>query len=267
MFIDSHAHLDSPDFQPDLKEVLARAKDAGVSAIMTIGCVGEAIESIDTFRGLVEEHECLYGSIGVHPHDARFYHDGLGEEMQQLMEHPKILGWGEIGLDFHYENSPRPQQIEAFRQQLQKAREAGKPVVIHSRESEELTCQILEEEFSQGPGGVLHCFTAGLETAQRCLDLGFHISFGGILTFRKAENLRQIAEQIPSDRLLIETDSPYLAPVPFRSKRNEPALVVKVSEVLGESRGTTSEKIGALTTKNFERLFRPQTADNSRKTG
>ena len=225
--------------------------------MVMIGCVRGAIESIDVFRGLVEDDECLYGSIGVHPHDARFYHDGLGEEMQQLMEHPKILGWGEIGLDFHYEHSPRSQQIEAFRQQLRRAREAGKPVVIHSREAEELTCQILEEEFSQGPGGVLHCFTAGLEMAQRCLDLGFHISFGGILTFRKAESLRQIAERIPSDRLLIETDSPYLAPVPFRSKRNEPALVVKVSEVLGESRGATSEEIGALTTNNFDRLFRP----------
>ena len=255
MFIDSHAHLDSADFQPDLEEVLARAKDAGVSAIMTIGCVGEGIESVDTFMGLVEDHDCLYGSMGVHPHDARFYHDGLGEEIQQLMEHPKILGWGEIGLDFHYENSPRSQQIEAFRQQLGRAREAGKPVVIHSREAEDLTCQILEEEFSQGPGGVLHCFTGGLEMARRCLDLGFHIDFGGILTFNKAEDLRQIAGQIPSDRLLIETDSPYLAPVPFRSKRNEPAFVVKVSEVLGASRGTTSEEIGTLTTKNFQRLF------------
>ena len=262
MFIDSHAHLDSPDFQPDLKEVLARAKDAGVSTILTIGCVGRRIESIDPFMRFVEDHECLYGSMGVHPHDARFYHDGLGEQIQQLMEHSKILSWGEIGLDFHYDNSPRSQQITAFREQLRRAREAAKPVVIHSRDAEELTCQILEEEFSEGPGGVLHCFTAGLETAERCLRLGFYISFGGILTFGKAENLREIAGQIPSDRLLIETDSPYLAPVPFRSKRNEPAFVVKVSEVLGESRGTTSEKIGALTTENFERLFRPQTMND-----
>jgi len=233
---------------------------------MTIGCVGGTIESVDTFMGLVEDHECLYGSMGVHPHDARFYHGGLGEKMQQLMEHPKILGWGEIGLDFHYDNSPRSQQIEAFREQLRRARETEKPVVIHSREAEEVTCQILEEEFSEGPGGVLHCFTAGLETAQRCLQLGFYISFGGILTFRKAENLREIAGQIPADRLLIETDSPYLAPVPFRSKRNEPALVVKVSEALGESRGTTSEEIGSLTTANFKRLFEPQTTDNRQQT-
>ncbi|MCH6569269.1 MAG: TatD family hydrolase, partial [Acidobacteria bacterium] len=129
MFIDSHAHLDSPDFQPDLEEVLERAKDAGVSTILTIGCVEEGVESIDSFVRLVEDHECLYGSMGVHPHDARFYHDGLGEQIQQLMEHPKVLGWGEIGLDFRYDNSPRSQQIEAFRGQLRRAREAAKPVV------------------------------------------------------------------------------------------------------------------------------------------
>jgi len=264
MFIDSHAHLDSSDFQPDLEDVLQRAKDAGVSTILTIGCVSEGVESIATFLRLLEDHDCLYGSIGVHPHDARFYSDALGEEIQRLSEHSKILGWGEIGLDFHYHHSPRSQQIEAFRQQLRCARAADKPVIIHCREAEALTCQILEEEFSQGRGGVLHCFTADLETAERCLRLGFYISFGGILTFRKAEDLREIARQIPAERLLIETDSPFLAPVPFRSKRNEPSFLPKVSEVLGKVRRTTSEEIGVLTKTNFKRLFlRQLTADRT----
>lgn len=257
MFVDSHAHLDSPDFVSDLKRVLGRADDAGVSTILTIGCLSDTVESLSTFRRLLEEHEWLYGSVGVHPHDALYYRDALEEELQQLMEHPKILGWGEIGLDFHYDNSPHSQQIEAFRLQLRRARAAGKPVIIHSRDAEELTCQILEEEFSQGPGGVLHCFTASLKTAERCLRLGFYISFGGILTFRKADDLREIARQIPTDRLLIETDSPYLAPVPFRGKRNEPAFVVQVAEALGQIRGVTPDEIGDVTTANFKRLFAP----------
>ena len=257
MFVDSHAHLDSPDFQSDIEEVLHRANQAQVSEIVTIGCLSEtSLEGQPAFLQLLDEHDALYGCAGVHPHDARFYGPDLEEELLKLMEHPKMLGWGEIGLDFHYENSPRSQQIEAFRQQLKGARELGKPVVIHSREAEDLTCQILEEEFSQGPGGVLHCFTASLETAQRCLPLGFYISFGGILTFRQADELRDVALQIPPDRLLIETDAPYLAPVPFRGKRNEPAWVVRVAETLAAIRGQTVEEIGELTTANFERLFK-----------
>ncbi|MEE8349214.1 MAG: TatD family hydrolase [Acidobacteriota bacterium] len=256
MFVDSHAHLDSPDFQSDIEDVLQRAHQAQVSEIVTIGCFRGPLEGQPAaYAQLLDRYDVLYGCAGVHPHDARFYGPDLENDLVKLMEHPKMLGWGEIGLDFHYENSSRSQQVEAFREQLKRARELGKPVVIHSREAEDLTCQILEEEFSQGPGGVLHCFTASLETAKRCLLLGFYISFGGILTFRRAEELRDIALQIPSDRLLIETDAPYLAPVPFRGKRNEPALVVRVAETLAEIRGMTVEEIGELTTANFRRLF------------
>ncbi|MDA2929007.1 TatD family hydrolase [Acidobacteria bacterium AH-259-O06] len=255
MFVDSHAHLDSPDFEPDLGDVLERATEAGLTTILTIGCVRESMHSICVFMQLLEDHKGVYGGIGVHPHDARFYQDELGEEIQPLMEHPNILGWGEIGLDFHYENSPRAQQIESFRQQLRRARLANKPVIIHSREAEEETCQILEEEFSEGPGGVLHSFTAGLKIAERCLRLGFHISFSGILTFDKVDELREVARRVPLDRLLIETDSPYLAPVPFRGKRNEPAFVVKVAEMLAQVRGKSTEEIAAITKANFERLF------------
>jgi len=255
MFVDSHAHLDSPDFQSDFEAVLHRASQARVSEIVTIGCLNQTLEEQSSFFRLLDEHDALYGCAGVHPHDARFYGPELEEELVKLMEHPKMLGWGEIGLDFHYENSPRSQQVEAFRQQLRMARGLGKPVVIHSREAADLTCRILEEEFSQGPGGVLHCFTASLEIAERCLALGFYISFGGILTFRRADELREIALQIPPDRLLIETDAPYLAPVPFRGKRNEPAFVVRVAETLAEICGQTVEEIGKLTTSNFRRLF------------
>lgn len=255
MFVDSHAHLDSPDFQDDLTAVLRRAEEAGVSSIMTIGCVQNETQSLPTFIELLAAHELLNGAVGVHPHDARFYDDRLAEEIAELMQHPKILGWGEIGLDFHYDNSPRPEQIEAFRGQLRLAKAAQKPVIIHSRDADEMTCRILEEEFSDGPGGVLHCFTTGLSTAERCLRLGFYVSFGGILTFHRADELRETARQIPRDRVLIETDSPYLAPVPFRGKRNEPAFVVKVAETLGELWGVSSEEVGSRTGANFEQLF------------
>lgn len=257
MFIDSHAHLDSPRFQNDLKEVLLRALDAGVTTILTIGCVGEDRLIVSAVRDLVEAQENLFMAIGVHPHDARFFSDELGQEMLESVAGSKVLGWGEIGLDFHYDNSPREEQLEAFRQQLRLARVAEKPVIIHCRDAEEETCRILEEEFSDGPGGVLHCFTHSVKTAERCLPLGFYISFGGILTFPGAAGLREVARQLPLERLLIETDSPYLAPVPFRGKRNEPALVVKVAEKLAEIRGTTPEFIGEMTAANFERLFRP----------
>jgi len=175
MFVDSHAHLDSPDFQSDVEEVLQRATQARVSKIVTIACLTETVKGPSAFEQLLEEHNVLYGCAGVHPHDARLYGPDLEKELVSLMEHPKMLGWGEIGLDFHYENSTRDQQVEAFGKQLRRARGLGKPVVIHSREAEDLTCQILEEEFSQGPGGILHCFTASLEMAERCLPLGFYI--------------------------------------------------------------------------------------------
>ena len=257
MFIDSHAHLDSSDFDSDWEQMLARAAQARVTSILTIACVGEKRRILPRTIKLVEEHENLFAALGVHPHDARFFSKDLAEEILQYMGHDKVLGWGEIGLDFHYENSSREQQREAFRQQLRLARAANKPVIIHSREAEEETCRILEEEFSDldGPAGVLHCFTSSLATAQRSLQLGFYISWGGIITFPKSEELRDIARQLPFDRLLIETDSPYLAPVPFRGRRNEPAFVVKVAERLAEVRGTSLEDIANTTTANFNRLF------------
>lgn len=255
MFIDSHAHLDSPEFREDVENVLTRAREAGVSFIMTIGCAQKTIESLIGFMKILDNHENLYGAIGVHPHDASSYSEMLETQINDLMSHPKMLGWGEIGLDFHYNNSSQEQQIEAFRKQLRSAHSVSKPVVIHCRNAEQLTCQILEEEFSNGPGGIIHCFTGDLDMAERCMQLGFYISFGGILTFPKAVELRESALKIPIKKLLIETDAPYLAPVPFRGKRNEPAYLPKVADTLAQILGLTSEEVATITSNNFTNLF------------
>ena len=254
MFVDSHAHLDSPDFEIDLKDVLRRSKDAGIESVLSVGCTQSDILSLSKFTELLT-HDQIYGAAGVHPHDAHCYSETLGEQMAALMQHPKILGWGEIGLDFYYDNSPRPQQIDVFRKQLRLARTLGQPVIIHSRKATDMTCRILEEEFSDGPGGIIHCFVEQLSIAQRCIPLGFYISFGGILTFKSSVDLRNTASQIRRDRVLIETDAPYLAPVPFRGKRNEPSFVLKVAETLADVWGVSSQEVGALTTDNFKRLF------------
>ena len=189
MFIDSHAHLDSPEFREDVENVLTRAREVGVGSIMTIGCAQKTVESLTDFMEILDNHENLYGAIGVHPHDASSYSKLLETQINDLMSHPRMLGWGEIGLDFHYNNSSQEQQIEAFRKQLRSAHRVSKPVVIHCRSAELLTCQILEDEFSDGPGGIIHCFTGDLDMAERCIKLGFYISFGGILTFPKAVEL------------------------------------------------------------------------------
>ena len=259
MFVDSHAHLDSPDFQSDLEDVLARAQESAVETVLTIGCVGSDLRSAEQLLKLVEGYDFLYASLGVHPHDADCFTERLGAELLGLVAHPKVLAWGEIGLDNHYQHSSPEQQRSAFRAQIQLARSCEKPIIIHCREAEEEVCSLLEAEFLEDVcrTGVLHCFTADEATAARCLRLGFYISFGGILTFRKSESLRKIARGLPENRLLIETDSPYLAPVPYRGRRNEPSFVVRVAEELARVRGTTPERIGALTTANFAQLFQP----------
>jgi TatD DNase family protein len=252
--VDSHAHLDYENYREDLLDVLTRATGAGVTAILTVACLQENDFGARTLQ-LIAEHEQLYAAAGVHPHDARFYSPALSERLLDLMNQPKVVSWGEIGLDFHYDYSSRDEQRQAFRLQLRAAQALGKPVIIHSREADQETCQILEEEVRLPDPGVLHCFTSTEETARRCLNLGFYISFGGILTFKNAGSLREIARGVPADRLLIETDSPYLAPVPHRGSRNEPAFVTYVAEVLAQLRGTSSETIAQQTTLNFERLF------------
>ncbi|RPI28163.1 MAG: TatD family deoxyribonuclease [Acidobacteria bacterium] len=254
-YIDSHAHLDHEQFGQDMPDVLKRASEAGVSRILTVGCMTEDSASVAEMLELVEREPSVYGAVGIHPHDAKHFSEQAAETLTGLLRRPKIVGLGEIGLDFHYDFSARDQQREAFRRQLRIAQALDKPIIIHTREADEETRRILEEEVRPGTAGVFHCFSSDLQTAEFALALGFYISFGGILSFRNAENLRGIARRIPLERLLIETDSPYLAPVPNRGRRNEPSFVVRVAEVLAAERGVTPADIGKLTSLNFERLF------------
>ncbi len=255
-YIDSHAHLDFPQLHDDLEGVLERARDAGVAGVLTVACVRSEPQSLDAVLEIVDRHRQVWAAAGVHPHDASLYNENVERVVASSMEHPKVVAWGEIGLDFHYDNSPREVQEEVFRRQLRAARDLGKPVIIHSRSAAGETCRILEEEFTDsGLGGVMHCFSYDWEVAKRCLDFGFHLSFGGIVTFPRADETREIARAVPSERYLIETDSPYLAPVPFRGKSNQPAWVAQVAEKLAEVRGVPASEVGRESTSNFNRLF------------
>ena len=261
MFIDSHAHIDGPEFDGDRAEMLLRARDVGVTAILNVG-TGDPHSGV--FARAVEfgaQHDDVYTAIGVHPHDARFYDNSVDEQIRKLLlSGSRMFAWGEIGLDFHYDNSPREVQVSVFRQQLQSARELGMPVIIHTREAEPETVEILRDEWQDSNlPGIMHCFSGSAWLAGQCLDLGFLISFSGIVTFKKADDLRAIALSVPLDRLLMETDCPYLTPVPHRGKRNEPAYVVEVAACLAGLRGITVDEMGSLTSSNFSRIFNLET--------
>ena len=260
MFVDSHTHIDGPEFDRDRDEVIQRARDAGVSAILNIGTGDPHSGALERAVELAEKHEDIYASVGTHPHDARLFDDKAEQRIARLIKQStRVIAWGEIGLDFHYDNSPRDAQKSVFRRQLDLARDARLPVIIHTREAEDETIEILK---SHPPGinapGVMHCFSGSLRLAQEAIELGFVISFSGIVTFNKAEGLRAIVLQVPLDRLLIETDCPFLAPVPFRGKRNEPAYVVEVARCLADLRGLSLEEVARMTSTNFARLFRLQ---------
>lgn len=257
MFVDSHAHLDGPEFDADRDAVIQRARDAGVSAILNVGTGDPHSGALERAVELAEKHTDIYASVGTHPHDAKLFDDAAEERIASLVRQSRrVIAWGEIGVDFHYDNSPRDVQMHAFRRQLQLAREARLPVIIHTREAEAETIAILKSEWADaGIPGIMHCFSGSPGLAQQALELGFLISFSGIVTFKKAEELRTIAEQVPLDRLLIETDCPFLAPVPFRGKRNEPAFVVEVARCLAELRGVSLEEIARVTSENFARVF------------
>jgi len=257
MLVDSHAHLDSSDFSDDLEAVLHRAEQERLGAILTIGCLNEDPEPSARLLDLVDSKPYLYAAFGVHPHDALLFNDEIKNRLGQLMKHPKVIGLGEIGLDYYYDNSPREVQKEIFSEQLRLARFMQKPVIIHTRQAEAETIQILEEEFTANSNdvGIMHCFTGSSELCERTIGLGFLISFGGILTFKNAGELRKTAVGVAEDRLLIETDSPYLAPVPNRGRRNEPAYVRRVAEELAALRGKKTEEMISLTGNNFRRLF------------
>jgi TatD DNase family protein len=259
MFVDSHAHIDGPEFDADRDEVIQRARDAGVTTILNVGTGDPHSGALERAVELAEKHAGVYTSVGTHPHDARLFDDKAEQRIASLARQSShVIAWGEIGLDFHYDNSPREVQMNVFRRQLQLAREARLPVIIHTREAEDETIEILKSEWAgAGIPGIMHCFSGSLALAQQAIELGFLISFSGIVTFKKADDLRNIATQVPLDRLLIETDCPFLAPVPFRGKRNEPAYVVEVARCLAELRGVSLEEIGRVTRDNFARVFEP----------
>lgn len=257
MFVDSHAHIDGEEFDADRDEVIERARAAGVTTILNVGTGDPHSGVFERAIELGRKHPSVYTAIGTHPHDARFYDEAAELKTKQFLKTgERAIAWGEIGLDFHYDNSPRDVQMDVFRRQLRAARECDVPVIIHTREAETETIEILQTEYDGANRcGVFHCFSGSRELATSALDLGFMISFSGIVTFRKAEDLREIAKQVPLDRLLVETDCPFLAPVPYRGKRNEPAYVVEVARCIAELRGLELEEVARLTTENFKRFL------------
>ena len=250
--VDSHCHLDDKQFDPDRDEVIERARQAGVERMMAIG-TGNGPPDLEAALRLARQHRFIYATIGVHPHDAAKATPETFAAMEALAAETKLLAIGEIGLDYHYDFSPRDVQRDVFVEQLKLAGRAGKPIVIHTREAWDDTLQALREHWSGS--GIIHCFGGGPTEARQALDLGFYLSFGGVLTFPKADAVRDAARLTPEDRLLVETDAPYLAPVPKRGKRNEPAFMVETARRLAEVRGTTPDRIAEVTTENFERLM------------
>lgn len=257
MFVDSHAHIDGSEFDGDRSEVIQRARAAGLSAILNIGTGDPHSGSLERAVELAEHHNDIYTAIGIHPHDARLFDEKTEQRILNLInKSSRVIAWGEIGLDFHYDNSPRDVQMKIFRRQLQLARQVKLPVIIHTREAETETMEILKSERSGSAfPGIMHCFSGSLWLAQQAIELGFYISFSGIITFKKADELRAVGKQMPLDRLVIETDCPFLAPMPFRGKRNEPAYVVEVARCLADLHQTTIEEIGQITSDNFARFF------------
>jgi TatD DNase family protein len=262
MFVDSHAHLDGKQFDSDREQVIARAREAGVQTIVAIGN-GDGPEQVDCGIELAERYDFIYATLGIHPHEARLADEAAYQNMERLARHPKVIAWGEIGLDYFYDHSLRDVQKEVFIRQMELAAVAKLPIVIHCRPSDgsenawDDCLGLMQEHWAaKGLGGILHCFTGNLSQAKRALDMGFMISFAGNLTFPKAQQIRDAAIEIPLERVLIETDSPYLAPVPHRGKRNEPAFVKETARKLGELRGLTAEDIGEQTTSNFYKFFK-----------
>ncbi len=253
MLVDSHCHLDFPDFADELDDVVARASGAGVGRMVTI-CT--RVRRFASVVAIAERFEPVTCSVGTHPHNADEETDITADELVRLAAHPKVVAIGEAGLDYHYDNSSRAAQAAGLRTHIRAARETGLPLVIHARDADDDMIAILREEAGQGAfPAVLHCFSSGHDLAMTGLELGFYVSFSGILTFKTAEQLRAIAAQVPLDRLLVETDAPYLAPVPHRGKRNEPAFVAQTAAVLAQVKGVSEPEIHARTGENFFRLF------------
>jgi TatD DNase family protein len=257
MFVDSHAHIDGEEYDADRDAVVERAREAGVRAILNVGTGDPRSGTFERAVRVAEKYEDVYAAVGVHPHDAKLFDEDASSQLQQLArESSRVIAWGEIGLDYHYDHSPREVQRDVFRRQLRIVRELSLPVIIHSREADEDTVNILRDEFSNSSmRGIMHCFGGSAQMAEDVLELGFMVSFAGNVTFKKAEDLRDVARRIPLERLLAETDCPYLTPVPFRGRRNEPARVREVAAGLAELHNLTTEEMGRVTALNFFRFF------------
>ncbi len=262
MFVDSHAHLDGKQFDSDREQVIARAREAGVQTMVAIGN-GDGPPTLDAGIQLAEQYPFIYATIGIHPHEARLADDAAYQTMERLARHPKVIAWGEIGLDYYYDHSPRDTQKQVFSRQMELAAAAKLPIVIHNRPSDgsdnawdDCLAMINQQWVPNGLGGILHCFTGNWGQAKRALDMGFMISFAGNLTFPKAQQIRDAALAVPLDRMLIETDCPYLAPVPHRGKRNEPSFVKETAGKLAELRGLSTEEVGEQTSRNFYNFFK-----------
>ena len=268
MFIDSHAHLEGKRYDSDREQVLARAKQGGIEAFLAIGN-GEGPDTADCGIRLAEkysgkpEYPEIWASVGIHPHEAALATDAAYAQLEQWTRHPRIIAWGEIGLDYFYDHSPRDVQKAVFLRQMELARAAKLPIIIHCRPSDnsenawdDCLALIAEHWVSSGLGGILHCFTGTVEHARRGLDMGFVISFAGNITFPKAQTIRDAAKFVPLGRMLIETDCPYLAPLPHRGKRNEPSFVVETARQIGELRGLSADEIGSRTAQTFYRFFK-----------
>jgi TatD DNase family protein len=253
MLVDSHCHLDFPDFAAELDAVVGRAREAGIGRMVTIST---RVKRHDRVRAVAERFDDVFCSIGTHPHHAHEELDIGTAELVKRAQHPKVVAIGEAGLDYHYDNSPREAQAQGFRAHIAAARETKLPLVIHSREADDDMARILEEESGKGAfPAVLHCFTGGRDLAMCAVALGHYVSFTGILTFKNSQSLRDIAAELPANRILVETDAPYLAPGPYRGKRCEPAFVVETAKVLAQARGVSQDEIARQTTENFHRLF------------
>ena len=271
--IDSHCHIDGEQFDIDREEIIKRAQDAGVKAMLNVGTGSPKDDSFEKTVELAEQNEMIYASVGIHPHDAVEYDEASGKRLINLTKSSeKVIAWGEIGLDFYYDHSPRDVQIEVFRRQIRIASDLNLPIIIHSRDADDLTVEILTEECSETVrslesgvqsekkksfrGGIMHCFGGTAKMAESLMKIGFLISFAGNVTFKKAENLREAARVVPLDKLLIETDCPYLAPIPMRGKRNEPSFVAHTANFLAEFYNVEPEALANQTTRNFIEFFK-----------
>jgi TatD DNase family protein len=269
MFVDSHCHLEGSRFAQDRADTLARAKEAGLVALLAIGN-GDGPDKADCGIKLAEAQERgefssapkIYASVGVHPHEARLADTAALLKLEQWAKSPHVIAWGEVGLDYHYDHSPRDVQQKVFIEQMELAKSAKLPIIIHNRPSDnsenawdDLLRLLRQHWASAGLGGILHCFTGEEHHAKAALDMGFVISFAGNVTYPKATNIQQVAKTVPLDRMFVETDSPYLAPIPMRGKRNEPALIKRTAEYIGELRGMSGEEVGGITSGNFFRFF------------